>query len=241
MTLRRIKTALLLLSITLLHAANPHYCQIGKNRSGYYGQSGQDQYLHKTFFKDTKNGIFIDIGAHNGIAYSNTKFFEELGWSGICIEPIPEVFEELKANRKALCIQGCISDKKGTGQFLKVTGEPEMLSGLLEKYDPRHLARIHREVASSSLASTAEIIPVNCYLLNELLEENNISHVDFLSLDTEGSEASILQSIDFSRFDIDIIIVENNFNDDSIRNLLSSKGYNLVSSVEWDDVFKKLR
>lgn len=53
--------------------------------------------MNERFFKNLKNGVFFDIGAHDGVSLSNTYFFEkELGWSGICLEPIPEVFERLK-------------------------------------------------------------------------------------------------------------------------------------------------
>src|SRR5260221_7249446 len=85
--------------------------------SAYYSQCGQDQFLYENFFRTKREGVFVDIGAHDGIFYSNTKFFEELGWQGLCIEPIPEVFEQLKKNRKAICIQGCISDQVGKSSF----------------------------------------------------------------------------------------------------------------------------
>jgi hypothetical protein len=104
---------------------NKFYSSIGKNKEGYYSQSQQDKFLYEKFFKDKKDGVFVEIGAYNGIVYSNTKFFEELGWSGICIEPIEDVFKELKKNRKAICIQGCISNKKGKSKFLRVKGYPE--------------------------------------------------------------------------------------------------------------------
>ncbi len=59
----------------------------------YYSQHRQDEYLFKNFFYDTYNGVFVDVGAHDGIDLNNTLFFEkELHWKGINIEPIPSVF-----------------------------------------------------------------------------------------------------------------------------------------------------
>ena len=220
---------------------NKFYSYIGRNSEGYYGQCNQDKFLYENFFKNKVDGIFIDIGAHNGIAYSNSKFFEELGWRGICIEPLPGVFEELKENREAICIEGCISNKKGKAKFLKVKGYPEMLSGLLDKYHPIHMQRVIREVSASSNEGSMEIIEVDCYLLDDILIENNIYHVDLLSIDTEGGELEILQSINFSKFDIDIIEVENNFNDQKMREFMLANGYHFIRNLGADDIFQKCK
>ena len=202
----------------------------------YQSQCGQDRFVHENYFFFFKNGIFVDIGAHDGISLNNTYFFEkEMGWTGICIEPIPEIFERLKANRNAVCIQGCVSDQVGNKKFLQISGPVEMLSGLVDKYDPRHLKRIDRELLGEG--GYSEIIDVKCYLLNELLEEQGIDHVNFLSLDTEGGEFEILSSIDFSRVKIDVITVENNYNDPRFIYLLSKNGFRFVTSLEQDMIF----
>lgn len=223
------------------HSNSDYYKRIGRKKDGYYSQCGQDRLLNDMWFKNKKNGVFVDIGAHNGISYSNTKFFEELGWKGLCIEPIPEVFEELKKNRSCICVQGCVCDYNGKGSFLRVEGEPEMLSGLLSKYDRRHLQRVKDEVAARSFGKAPKCIEVQCYLLNDLLRENKIFHIDYLSIDTEGGELDILKTIDFDRFDIEFIDVENNFKDQKIIGFLSSKGYKLIANTGWDDIFKKER
>ncbi|MGL4348372.1 MAG: FkbM family methyltransferase [Chlamydiales bacterium] len=119
--------------------------------SEYYSQYGQDQFVNENFFKNRTKGIFVDIGAHNGISLSNTYFFEkELDWTGICIEPIPHVFKQLQKNRNCLCICSCITTEHNTIQhFLQISGYPEMLSGLVDKFDKRHLDRITHEIKES--------------------------------------------------------------------------------------------
>ncbi|MDP3889520.1 MAG: FkbM family methyltransferase [bacterium] len=202
----------------------------------YYSQCQQDKFINEFFFKNKKNGVFVDIGAHDGMSFSNTYFFEsELGWHGICIEPLPEIFSQLQKNRKCICINGCISNKSGEAQFLKVGGpcEIQMLSGLLEKYDPRHVNRIKRELASCG--GMATIISVPCFTINEILKKYNTFHIDYLSIDTEGGELDILKSIDFDTFDIKIIDVENNYNDPEFRNFLEKKGYTYVTTLAWQD------
>jgi len=111
----------------------------------FHSQVGQDRFIFERFFSDRNCGRFLDIGAHDGVRFSNTLFFEEeLGWEGICIEPLPDVFGRLSANRKAICLNCCIADYEGTGDFLDVTGtgDVRMLSGLIDAYDPRHMAMI---------------------------------------------------------------------------------------------------
>lgn len=222
-----------------IFSEDPYYSKIGKRKDNFYSQESQDKYLFENHFKNKTEGIFIDIGAHNGISYSNTKFFEELGWKGICVEPIPEVFDELRANRSCICIQGCVSSHNGMDKFLRVYGEPEMLSGLASKYDPRHRKRVNYEVKSRTYGKKPEVIDVQCYLLNEILEKYSIEHVDFLSIDTEGNELEILRSIDFERFDIHIISIENNYKDARIGKLLKYNGYKLVKKLRQDEVYLK--
>lgn len=119
-----------------------------KEKHQFYSQFKQDKFLHQKVFNGKREGVFVDIGAHDGVSFSNTYFFEKsLGWKGICVEPIPEVFERLKNNRTAICFQGCICDKYETASFLRVKGYAEMLSGILENYDPKHVERIHNEVS----------------------------------------------------------------------------------------------
>lgn len=205
--------------------------------SEYYSQCGQDKFVHENFFKNRTNGIFIDIGAHDGISFSNTYFFEkQLGWTGICIEPIPHIFEELQKNRNCLCICGCITTEDNTVQhFLHVSGYAEMLSGLISKYDERHKNRITFE--NKRYGGTCEIIDVSCYNLNKILEKEKITHVNFLSLDTEGGEFEILQNIDFSKYQIDVITVEDNYKTDPFIPFLEKKGFTFVKTLGGDLVF----
>ena len=213
------------------------FCVIIQNLfSTYHSHVGQDRFVNEQFFKNVRNGIFVDIGAHNGVTINNTYFFEkELGWTGICVEPIPSVFKELQRNRKCILVEGCVTDWSGEGLFCMITGTCQMLSGLVGKYDPRHIERIQREIAI--YGGYGEFINVKCYLFNELLEKYGITHVNFLSLDTEGGEFDIISSIDFDRFHIDVITVEDNFGDKRFIPFLESKGFKFVQTLEMDMVF----
>lgn len=204
--------------------------------ANFYSQQGQDQFVYEEYFQNKKNGVFVDIGAYDGIRYSNTFFFEKsLGWKGICIEPIPSIFRELQKNRNCICIQGCIAPEKKQAEFLHVIGRSEMLSGLLDVYPEIHIRRIQYEL--QEYGGTYEIIPVLCYPLNELLQEQGINHINLLSLDTEGGELDILRSIDFTHVQIDVIIVENNYKDPLLEPILFTKGYECIKKIEHDWIF----
>lgn len=204
----------------------------------YYSQSGQDRFIHEHFFRDKRDGVFVEIGAYDGRTYSNTYFFEKnLGWKGICIEPVPSVFEKLQKNRNCICVNGCISNVNSKAEFLEVIGAPQMLSGLADKYDPRHIERINREIARDG--GDLKKIEVNCYTLEEILRRNGFDHIDYLSIDTEGNEFEIIKSIDFKAIDIDIISVEENYGDHGMIEWMRKLGYSCETVLGGDLVFKK--
>jgi FkbM family methyltransferase len=206
----------------------------------YYGQYEQDKVLNK-IFKGKENGVFVDIGAHDGVTFSNSLFFEESkNWRGICVEPIPEVFQKLDEARKCIKVNGVISDKEGSETFLRVHGEvvdTEMLSGILSDYDQRHLDRIDREL--KEYGGEKEEITVACYNINTLLEENGLNQVDFFTIDTEGNELKILKTINFEAFDIDVLIVENNYESSENKEFMESKGYKRIKTIGHDEIFRK--
>lgn len=73
--------------------------------------------------------------------------------------------------------------------------------------------------------------------LDSILANHTIDHIDYLSLDTEGNELEILQSIDFSKIHIHVISVENNYHDPAIKLLLESKGFHYVTRLVIDDIY----
>jgi FkbM family methyltransferase len=203
----------------------------------YYSQVGQDKYLNEKVFKGKTNGFFVDIGAHDGVTFSNSLFFEEtLGWNGLCIEPNPTVFTKLEKARECILENCCIADKEGEVEFLCGVGRTEMLSGIKENYDPRHLNRMQREV--QVYGGSINNIKVKSMPLHVLCEKHNIDHIDFCSIDVEGSELNVLSGIDFGKVKVDYFCIENNFNEPLFRKYLEPKGYEIFGKVDSDDVFK---
>lgn len=207
----------------------------------YFSQYGQDAFLDKSVFKKKTRGFFIDIGANDGITYSNTYFFEKYrNWKGICIEPHPDAFTKLQSNRNSILIKACISEIEGKAEFLKIDGYAEMLSGLQNKYTSDHIERIRREIKIHG--GKQETIGVNCRSLEFILKDHKIEeNIDYCSIDTEGGELEILQSINLEKNPIKIISVENNYYGGKIREYLKSFNYRLLKIIGSDEIYQKRR
>lgn len=205
----------------------------------YYSQFRQDEWLNNNYYKNKPNGVFLEIGADDGIDKSNTKFFEELGWTGICIEPSPDRFSKLVINRSCICENIAVFDKETEIDFLDISGWGKGLSGIVDSYDNQHVTRIGWELRNPENIGH-KTIKVKTNTLNNILENHKVFNIDFCTIDTEGSEYEILKDFDFDKFNIDIIIVENNYGLNNVKNLLESKGYELISKIEIDDVYKKV-
>lgn len=205
----------------------------------YHSQEKQDELLDTHIFKGYRRGVFVDVGAWDGVVFSNSLFFErERKWTGIAIEPLPEHYASLVRNRPTCrTYPVAISDREGEGEFLAITGNTGMLSGLRETYDPRHLARIERETAE--LQTTATPIQVSVRRLDSILRETNTRRVHYLSIDVEGAEMNVLRSIDFAYTFVDVIGIELNYPEarQEISAFLASKGYRQLPFKTTSDSF----
>ena len=182
----------------------------------FHSQYGQDEYLETHVFKGYKNGIYVDVGAHDGISLNNTLYFEKNNnWTGINVEPIKTVFDKLVINRpNNINLNYAVCNNDGECDFLCNIGYTEMLSGIKDNFDARHLARIERE--NNTRGSTTQVIKVQTKKLETILDENGISHIHYLSIDVEGAEFDVIKSINFDKVFIDVIEFENNYDDVSV-------------------------
>lgn len=200
----------------------------------YYSQFEQDKFVYENYFQGKTNGYFVDIGAHDGTTFSNSKFFEELGWNGVCVEPNPKVFEVLSSTRKCKCVMKAVADKVGTAQFFQIIEGADMLSGLADEFNQRGIETIHANL--TGVENEFEYIDVELDLFDNIVDNTTI---DFLSLDTEGNELKILQTIDFNKYDIKVITVENNDYDNKFIEFLVPKGYQPVTRLGCDELYIK--
>jgi len=202
----------------------------------YYSQDGQDKFIVE-LLKHKRNGIFLDIGAYDGVEYSNTYYLEkELGWNGICVEPDPKVFEKLRTSRKCTCLNVCVTKEKNNYRFLSVSGYAVMLSGVVEFFDKRHVERIDKAI--EEYGGTKELITIPGLPIKDILSEHQINYIDYCNIDVEGGEISVLNSIDFSKVKIGLFTIENNYGSKELRNYLRRLGYKLIAKLGADDVYE---
>ena len=146
------------------------------------------------------NGFFIECGAADGFSFSNSLFLEKgRSWTGLLIEPNPELFKTLmKVKRNAYLINSCLSTTKSTQHVsFKMVG---LLSGIGEKMDSAHSKWVG--------GLTHKTITAQCFMLHSLLLAVGQTEVDYFSLDVEGPELEILQTIPFDKITIKVISVE---------------------------------
>lgn len=175
----------------------------------YYGQALEDKFMNDNYFKNKKNGKYIELGAIDGILYSNTKYFEDNHkWSGILIEPNKTQYSKLKVNRpNNKLFNNLVSNIKKEVVYKFFVDNYSGVSGIKSTLPSEHLNTFFRsnsDISRKNSNSEEKIIPIP---LTEIIKQCNFKHYDLLSLDVEGHELEVLLSWDFS-IPIDIILIE---------------------------------
>lgn len=192
------------------------------------------------YFNNERGLLFVDIGANDGVTWSNSLFLEKnLEWNGFCIEPHPTMFKILLQKRNCSCLNLAVSDKEGDLDFLSIEGswEANMLSGLIENYDPRHRERIEGEYRR--YGGTASVVKVKTLPFSKIALDNNINDISYMSIDTEGSELNVLKSIDFNKSNIKLISAEVNYELEPLKEFLEPLGYKYLTKIACDVFFGK--
>jgi FkbM family methyltransferase len=213
---------------------------IKKDHLLYKSQYLQDLILNLEIFKNKKNGIFVDIGAYDGIKYSNSYFFEKkLNWKGLCIEANPDIYKKLIINGRTKSLNYAVYKDNESIDFIKTKEKLDMLSGIKETMSEEHLKRIKKEQQDNN---TYDIIQVQSKSFNTIMIENDIQEIDYLSIDTEGSEYDIVLSIDFEKIKIQVIDIEVNYKNNKYEQMtekLKKNNYKLFKQIGCDEIYLK--
>ncbi len=198
----------------------------------FYSQSQKIESYVRQFFE---KGFFLEIGAWDGKNISQTLYLEEMGWKGLCVEPFPHGF----ADRKCMLCNKAISANGLPREFVLVTtdrrhgGDVSYLSGF------RDSLAFHWNVIQEHC--NYEIVEVDTITIPQLYKQYSLPQfIEFLSIDTEGSELEIFSSIDLDIYKFGIICYEHSMNENvrkTIGRRLQSHGYNLLVDMDWDDVY----
>lgn len=190
----------------------------------YYSQYQEDKYLSRILKKE--KGLCIEIGGFDGVTGSTTYYFEKIGWDCVIVEPIPSLYNKIVANRKCVVLNLAVSDKNGETSFSIAEGV-EMLSSL-------HPDKKRIELEKGKISE----IKVKTKTLDSILGELKIDMIDFISIDVEGHEMSVLNGFSVQKYDPKIMILENNdFGMNSeIKNYLEPLGFirfKITGCNEW--------
>lgn len=201
------------------------------------GQWNQDWFAFVNFwntpfygYTDAPNnirpGFFLDVGANAHKHLSNTWFLDQcLGWKGICVEANPELVTNLQKLRNCIVVPKCIHPTLNEISFNPADEQGHIVDDMITD----------KQAARSNAEKRRIHIP--CTTLTKVVEEYNVSHVDFMSLDIEGSEMGALACIPWHKVTIDVITMENVYNTIEQRWFLMGKGYTLAAQLGQDEIF----
>jgi len=189
----------------------------------YPSEIGQDKWVIAKMFPGVTNGHFLDVGSGHGTIGSNTKALEELGWTGICVDPFPTHME----GRTCQMIKEVVSSVSGqTVKFHTHAG----LGGIADT-----LGRWKEE------ASKSPAVELTTVTLAEILGRAKAPmFIHFLSLDIEGAELDALRGIGLDTYRFGAMAIEHNEEEPKrtdIINYLRTYGYERVHTYRQDDFF----
>lgn len=179
-------------------------------------------------FKDYATGRFLDIGAYDGKTLSNTYALAELGWFGVCIEPSPKNFKELKNNypdmlvqgipvNKIICMDVAVGLKDEATDFFDTPGDfyGSLTQGNGVRYGKQEV-----------------VIKVNCITCDSLFKMVGYNF-DFISLDVEQNNFDVLKNIPFNKLTrLKLICVEHDSKESQIEEFLKPLGFVVIHRTE---------
>jgi len=166
------------------------------------------------FFQRSSSGVFVEVGANHPTRESQTWFLEQRGWSGVLVEPNPDLFTLLRELRpRSRAVQAAAGVP---GQV----DEVELLLGV----NPLHstLAPMLDDPLSGKK------VRVKLRTLDSILAEAGVTRIDFLSIDVEGLELPVLQGLDLKKYAPRLILIEEHRRDYAKHFYLRRHGYRLV-------------
>lgn len=204
---------------------------------GYRGQEGQDKWVDQQIFHGKRRGTFVDLGCYDGVTYSNTWYFEtQLGWSGVCVEPNPDVFPRIgdQAGR-ATGVQVAVSDHEGTAQFVTAYMRSSLNASAVD----------YQFLASQGVAASE--VRTKLVTPSQLLAEHlpSVRTIDYVNVDVESQELAILRVWPFERVCVDVFNIENQPPNGEpsilrpLQELLEPHGYRHLVRIGVDEVFRR--
>jgi FkbM family methyltransferase len=182
-------------------------CAPSRFEGGSFHSQSYEDYVLSSVLDGVASGTYIDVGANDPIEDNVTALFYERGWHGITIEPNPQFSPGYaKLRPRDVHLNLGIASEGGTLTFYKVTdppgGDGTYAAGALSTFDPAVAKRWRR----TGLTISESMVPVTT--LNKVLEQRPLEKITILSIDVEGFEKQVLESIDLRKHRPLVIVVE---------------------------------
>lgn len=193
-----------------------------------YSQFGQDLTLWP-ILKNIRDGFYVESGAGNGEINSNSLFYELHGWSGLLVEPDPLNAAAIRSlSRNAYFFHGCLSPSGRTEEAL-MQKSFNWEVGSLYRYSFRDTFK---------KVNTYSVVAIS---INSLMTAIGRHTIDFWSLDIEGSEGAVLETTDFARLEIGVLLIEMDKateNNNRVNQVMAQNGFNRIGFT-WDSYNKQ--
>ena len=196
-----------------------------------YSMDGEDIEIFN-YFKNKKNGFYVDVGAYHPIERNNTMLLYLNGWEGINIDISTfsiKLFNHLRA--RDLNLNLAISRKEG----------------MVDMYFQKKLSQlstIKKQHANKSFQGNIKKKQIESKTLDNVLDRSKFrdKKIDFLDIDVEGADIDVLESLDFNRYSPELIcveVIEKNNDESQIFKFLKKRGYQKIWSGVFSHVFKR--
>ncbi len=205
----------------------------------FHSQHGQDKWVLEVL-KGKRNGFFLDSGAGDPTHASNTHALETVyDWNGICVEPNPYYYEQLRQKRKCVSVNCVLDSVERQVNWISAW----QLGGILEFMAPSDRERLCRDCPPLKEPLEDFAQKLNSFTLDYLLTTHQApAKIDFWSLDVEGAELVLLKSFPWDRHSVTTLCVEHNDYEPKYtetREFMKNKGYTCYPNLlcEWEDHF----
>jgi FkbM family methyltransferase len=200
-------------------------------------QHGEDSVLWE-LLQEKRAGYYIEVGAYDGVTFSNSYFFEAIGWTGLLVEPHPDLHARCRAARPgSRVVQAAVGRREATGTvaLFAVDGAGGVDALSYTRTDDAHAQRVQREGGM--------IVPVQVPLtsLAALLALDPPAAIDFASIDVEGAELDVLDGLSLDRWRPEILLIEDNSGgrDRHVAEYVAQFGYRHVRRRGCNDFYQR--
>ena len=185
------------------------------------------------YFKNKKNGFYVDVGCYHPIHRNNTYLLHKQGWNGINIDTSKfsiDLFNFIRS--KDLNYNCAISDKN---EIVKLFYQKKL----------SQLSTIEKNYAESVFQGNIKEKEIQAFTLDEILSRDKYknSKIDFLDIDVEGADLKVLQGLSFDKFKPELVCIEiheKEIKQSEIYKFLVDENYELIWSGVFSYLFKRV-